>query len=413
MPFSLLNLIPNTCVPGLGTLELINLNDNAGLASLPQGLFAGVCSLQDLHLGGIDSAAFATNTFAGFPSCEVIRSNVEASEMCEAQQRVFVEGSCEDQLCERGECSACHSEHTCTRDGWCSWGVDDDEGYEICSVPFCEDGKEPNTEERACEACGVGKYSGTNSAEACRRCGTGMYSDAEGATACEWCEDGEIGGMDSSTCVPITGTAATADHAWDFRSCTDGVPEGDKADGSDLEATLMNEATCTPEGVVLDGVDDYVDLDDWEWGGTVTFETYANMESTGYWSMAFCFGNGAGWDNVYLANKESTPIMTWSARQLNQYESLHASSWDLSTWQHVVVTVKGTMMKMYSDGVLAGIKVDGHEPRTMTRANHFLGKSEWDDEDNFHGSIAYFRVWHGVELGPGEVAALYNERGLM
>jgi hypothetical protein len=393
----------------------IDLDDNVGLASLPQGLFAGVCSLQDLHWGGIDSAAFATNTFAGFPSCEVIRSNVEASEMCEAQQHVFVEGSCDDQSCERGECSACHSEHTCTRDGWGSWGVDDDEGYEICSVPFCEEGKEPNTEERACEACGVGKYSDSYSVEACRRCEAGMYSDAEGATACEWCEDGEIGGMDSSTCVPITGTAATADHAWDFRSCTDGVPVGDKADGSDLEATLMNEATCTPEGVVLDGVDDYVDLDDWEWGGTLSFEVYVKLESVGSWAVVLCFGNGPGNDNLYLGNHGISPDIVWSVRRYNAPEAIRSESiWDLSVWQHVVVTTSGSTMTIYKDGTLVDTR-KGHEPRTITRLNHYLGRSEWEEDDIYclHGSIAYFRVWHGVALGPDEVAALYNERGLM
>jgi hypothetical protein len=176
----------------------------------------------------------------------------------------------------------------------------------------------------------------------------------------------------------------------------------------------MNEATCTPEGAVLDGVDDYVDLGDWEWGGTLSFEVYVKFESVGSWAVVLCFGNGPDNDNLYLGNHGSSPDIVWSVRRYNAPEGIHSESiWDLSVWQHVVVTVKGAMMKMYLDGVLVGIKVDGHEPRTITRLNHFLGKSEWDDEDNFHGSIAYFRVWHGVELGPGEVAALYNERGLM
>jgi hypothetical protein len=34
----------------------------------------------------------------------------------------------------------------------------------------------------------------------------------------------------------------------------------------------MNGATCAAAGVSFDGFDDYVDLEDWEWGGALTVE---------------------------------------------------------------------------------------------------------------------------------------------
>jgi hypothetical protein len=34
----------------------------------------------------------------------------------------------------------------------------------------------------------------------------------------------------------------------------------------------MNQPTCSADGVSLDGVDDYVDIEDWEWGGRLTIE---------------------------------------------------------------------------------------------------------------------------------------------
>jgi hypothetical protein len=59
---------------------------------------------------------------------------------------------------------------------------------------------------------------------------------------------------------------------------------------------------------------------------------------------------------------------------------------------------------------LVGSIDDGHEPRVLTRTQHWLGRSSWVDESNLEGSIAYVRMWHGVALGEGEVGALYLER---
>jgi len=57
-------------------------------------------------------------------------------------------------------------------------------------------------------------------------------------------------------------------HEWDFRGCTDGSAVVDSgAEGGSLVATAMNGASCSAEGMEFDGGDDYVDIDDWEWGG--------------------------------------------------------------------------------------------------------------------------------------------------
>ncbi|GMH74684.1 hypothetical protein TrLO_g1944 [Triparma laevis f. longispina] len=60
----------------------------------------------------------------------------------------------------------------------------------------------------------------------------------------------------------------TAHHFWDFRGCTTGSPVMDSI-ASDLVATPKSNPVCGPEGIQMDG-DDYVDIDDWEWGGTIT-----------------------------------------------------------------------------------------------------------------------------------------------
>ena len=240
-------------------------------------MFAEKCSLIWLELFGVASTAFDNDTFAGFPLCEVIEFNDDAKEICKAQQHVFVEGSCSDQACQAGECSSCYSESSCGGYAWCSWGGDEDGAAESCAAPSCEEGKEPNVEERSCDPCEAGKYSNAVSNDACTGCASGRYSKVVGSVSsreCVECEEGKVSGIGYSACLPITGVAATADHGWDFRGCVDGETVVDAAAGSELQATLMNGAQCTADGVAFDGVDDYVDLDDWKWGGALTIEVY-------------------------------------------------------------------------------------------------------------------------------------------
>ncbi|GMI26831.1 hypothetical protein TeGR_g8519 [Tetraparma gracilis] len=90
-----LTSLPVQVFTGLGNLLYLTLSKN-DLAALPQGLFAELCSLASLNIDGVTSAAFNNDAFAGFPLCENIWSN-DAKDMCEAQQHVFVEGSCSDQ----------------------------------------------------------------------------------------------------------------------------------------------------------------------------------------------------------------------------------------------------------------------------------------------------------------------------
>ena len=63
----------------------------------------------------------------------------------------------------------------------------------------------------------------------------------------------------------------TAHHFWDFRGCTIGARVTDGIAG-DLMVTPMDGPTCSSDGIVLDGNDDYADIDDWEWGSATCFE---------------------------------------------------------------------------------------------------------------------------------------------
>ena len=85
-------------------------------------------------------------------------------------------------------------------------------------------------------------------------------------------------------------------HFWDFRGCFTGSPAIDSMTG-DLAAMPTNGATCSSEGMVFDGYDDYVDLDHWGWGGAVSIEIFFKFDSFQAWSTLFQLGNAANYDD--------------------------------------------------------------------------------------------------------------------
>ncbi|GMI24835.1 hypothetical protein TeGR_g6113 [Tetraparma gracilis] len=299
-----LTFLPARVFSGLLALERLYLHWNVGLA-LPEGVFSELCSLIFLGLNGAGSNAFTDNAFAGWPYCLRIdgAGGEGVRDMCEAQQDVFVEGSCTDQLCETGDCSACNSEGTCGSYGW-----------------FVDE-------------------------------------------------------------------------------------------ASALEATLMNGASCAADGVAFDGVDDYVDLDDWEWGGAFTIEVHVKPESFNWNSRVLDFGSGPNSDGFLMqSNDEATNGFKLSVRRGSATKWLGGDDfWELEGWTHAVVSVSGASVEVYKNGELVRQHTNWHGPTVLTRTQHWLGRSQWPGDAFFHGSIAYVRMWHGVGLGGADVHALYND----
>jgi hypothetical protein len=243
-------------------------------------------------------------------------------------------------------------------------------------------------------------------------CAGGKYSETVGSATeedCEECEAGKTSVMGASECFSGTIKDA-ADHAWDFRGCTHGVPVVDGPEASDLQATLMNGASCTAEGVAFDGENDYVDLDDWEWGGAFTIEMYVRHESFNWKSRVLDFGSGPNSDGVSMSNKDAESKFVLSVRrgEAGKWKNVD-NFFELGSWAHVVVTVSGESVRMYKNGKVAFESANFHEPAVLTRTQHWLGRSQWQNDGYLHGSIAYVRMWHGVGLQGEEVEALFNE----
>ena len=149
---------------------------------------------------------------------------------------------------------------------------------------------------------------------------------------------------------------------------------------------------------MLDGNNDYVDIDDWGWGGATSFEVYVKYDSFNSYSRVFDFAGDTS-DNVYVGNQGTTSTIKWEVYQGVTIKTLSTSNYDSATWTHVVVSIKDTTMKVYKNGVLVGTKTDGLEPSVLTRTNHIIGAAEWSGISCFFdGTIGYLKMWHGVEV---------------
>lgn len=236
----------------------------------------------------------------------------------------------------------------------------------------------------------MGKYlqsaTASSEADAYFACSEGKTNFAPGATS-------------SSSCVLDA-------HVLDFHGCTDGTPVVDGAPGSALAATAKNGPSCSAEGMAFDRVDDWVDLDGWKWGGTMSIDVYVKCGTFNSYSCVFDFGNGASSNSVMLYNQGTKSIIEWDVRLGSTYKDLTTSNFDSFTWNHMVVKASGTTMKVYKNGALVGTKRDGHEPKVLTRTQNYFGRSIASWDDYFDGTISYMKIYPNKELTDTENAAL-------
>ena len=166
---------------------------------------------------------------------------------------------------------------------------------------------------------------------------------------------------------------------------------------------------CSSDGVSFDGNEQYVDIDDFKFGGATSFEVCVKYNSFNEWSRIFDFSNGRKRDNVLLANQKSTSKIAWDVYNPNA-KSLKKNEWNLEpSWTHVVVTVSGKTMKIYKEGNLLGTKTNGREPKAITRTKNWLGRSAWSDNEYFDGTIAYVKMWENFELTQSDVTELSQD----
>lgn len=221
-------------------------------------------------------------------------------------------------------------------------------------------------------------------------------------------------GVRSGSAAQITLVVRTmplADHHWDFRG--GGLVVLEK--GGKLAARLRNGAHCTNEGVVFDGVGSHVVLDTWEWGGPTSFEILVKYDQLR--SNQVLFDIGCGGSDEIVALWGYTRFEVFEGRQNMPAHTDPATdgsgTFRTGEWVHFVAstanTATGQIMSLYRDGRLVASCPQGGLPKVITRPLACLGKACWGDTLYLHGTIAFFRMWHGLALDVDQANTLYAE----
>ncbi len=217
-------------------------------------------------------------------------------------------------------------------------------------------------------------------------------------------------GQDSSVVIPK--------YNWDFRvasstSITDSI--------SGLTATYVNSSTSTvSDGISLaggttDGAGQYVDLQDFEIGGTSSFEVYVKFgSSVENFERIFDFGDGQGVDNIIMGRNGTASTLQFV--NLTDYSSGTPSqtsgygtivSGELT---HLVGVIQSDgYLKFYQDGTLLATSTTTGGTTSKTRTNHYVGRSNYSSRSDTDCNIYYLRVYN-TALTQSDVTTLYTNR---
>ena len=203
-------------------------------------------------------------------------------------------------------------------------------------------------------------------------------------------------------------TAASVDptYAWEFRNATGSATVYDMVSGV---AADPSGATSTSEGMVFDGVDDYVNLTPFLFGGTFTIEFMVKAEPSfeNDWDKILTAHQASPTKYHYVQFNGSTGKIVLAGTSSGGAATTSTSS--SSSFLHVVMTIDNTSSIFYVNGVQEGTG-SGYTYDKLVYTNLFLGQDYPTKNHPLTGTIAYFRIWQDTALSASDVARLYTNR---
>jgi len=315
-------------------------------------------------------------------------------------------------------------------------------GSNSCNA--CSAGKSSAAQANICVNCRAGKF--TPSAGLCTDCPAGTYSSA-GAGSCSTCAVGKFAALPPTYCI------ANPSHVWDFRTAAS-YPATSVLDSAIYSSPIERNSTkhhvlvasakngasipnAAAGGMVFDGVDDFVQLETWRFGGAASFEVMINYADVTFGSAIFDFSSPVGGypsDYVLVGSNDMSSVhsgdlfyavgvgsvtedSSFLGRGKVNSTSVYVDSleppafWDATNqFIHAVFTINSRFMACYKNGaIISTTKVTKDLP-VRKRAQHIIGKLSVPGVRTFKGVIAYMRIWNGVALTQSDVSVLYNRR---
>lgn len=181
----------------------------------------------------------------------------------------------------------------------------------------------------------------------------------------------------------------------------------------DPAAVIVTQTAQPNNALAFDGSNDYVNVDtltsaiDFSQG--FSYAGWIKWNSFNYWSRLFDFGNGAGSNNIILANSGSSNNVS-----LNIYNGGSSSSLttgnvlSANQWTYIAATISNAgAAKIYINGNLIA-SGNVNVPNTLTRNLNYLGKSNWNGDGYFNGAMDEISIWN-KELSQTEIATGMND----
>jgi hypothetical protein len=149
-------------------------------------------------------------------------------------------------------------------------------------------------------------------------------------------------------------------------------------------------------------------------GSSFTVQSWVYVTQVLNWNRIFDFGNGAGSNNVLLANSYGTSGKPGIYIEGSQFQSTYpgASTVLLNAWHQICCTfnyvsgANGTAT-IYVDGLPHGAGTLP-KPVSILRNNCYIGRSNWGFGDpNMNGGIGSLQIYNGL-LTDAEMLSNYN-----
>ncbi|MBD2483426.1 LamG-like jellyroll fold domain-containing protein [Planktothrix sp. FACHB-1365] len=188
-----------------------------------------------------------------------------------------------------------------------------------------------------------------------------------------------------------------------------------------VEAPQLELKPATPKPIEnlesvfkFDGQDDYVSIPamnvDYSQGFTV--EAWVLYHSFPCWSRIIDFGNGLQIDNIIFANDALTGKLVIGivvGGPAVESKILETEVLETGVWMHLAATIdKSGNTTLYKNGQV--VKTGSVAlPRNMNRTLNYIGKSNYPDNDNFHGCMTEVRVWN-IARSTADIQGYKNSR---
>jgi hypothetical protein len=139
-----------------------------------------------------------------------------------------------------------------------------------------------------------------------------------------------------------------------------------------------------------------------------TISLWFNSINSQDYSRIFDFGNGSPDDNLILfifGNKLYAVLYKNST--MSPFYKITDNNINDSKWHNIVWSIDNNgFWNFYFDGKQV-YSVSGGIPNNVTRTKNYIGKSNWNNDPSFNGSISEFRIYQRL-LSDNDITNLYN-----